>query len=143
MNFPSQIFFNNINHGYRAAILTKKNFVAAYIFYDCGYLFLLRKDAQNNAPCNCIKPPYIFRLTTQNLYCFMIVVLTKTFFVYLVTVQIKQRLLISNWTVRTEASFCTSCKYRVYIPKYFGLFEQVDTLHFYIIFISLIILLSL
>ena len=24
MNFPSQIFFNDINHGYRAAILKKK-----------------------------------------------------------------------------------------------------------------------
>ena len=23
MNFPSQIFFNNVNHGYRAAILNK------------------------------------------------------------------------------------------------------------------------
>ena len=39
--------------------------------------------------------------------------------------------------------------YRVYkcskqsVPKYLRLFEQVDTLHFYIIFISIIILLSL
>ena len=29
------------------------------------------------------------------------------------------------------------------VPKYLRLFEQVDTLHFYIIFISIIILLSL
>ena len=42
MNFPSQIFFNDINHGYRAAIL-KKNFlwllpfymvVATYFYYE-------------------------------------------------------------------------------------------------------------
>ena len=42
MNFPSQIFFNDINHGYRAAIL-KKNYlwllplymvVATYFYYE-------------------------------------------------------------------------------------------------------------
>ena len=42
---------------------------------------------------------YVFRLSTQNIYCFMIVVLTKTFFVYLATVQIRPRLLIWKWTV--------------------------------------------
>ena len=42
MNFPSQIFFNNINHGYRAAILNKNPFwllpyymaVATYCYYE-------------------------------------------------------------------------------------------------------------
>ena len=42
MNFPSQIFFNYINHDYRAAILKKSSFwlvpsymvVAAYCFYE-------------------------------------------------------------------------------------------------------------
>ena len=42
MNFPSQIFFNDIDHGYRAAIL-KKNYlwllpfsmvVATYFYYE-------------------------------------------------------------------------------------------------------------
>ena len=42
MNFPSQIFFNDINHGYRAAVL-KKNYlwlfplnmvVATYLYYE-------------------------------------------------------------------------------------------------------------
>ena len=33
----------------------------------------------------------VFRLTTQYFYCFMIVVLTKTFFLYLTTVQIKTK----------------------------------------------------
>ena len=32
MNFPSQIFFNDINHGYRAAIL-KKNYLWLLPFY--------------------------------------------------------------------------------------------------------------
>ena len=41
----------------------------------------------------------------------MVVVLTKTFFVYLMTVQIRPRLLILG----IEASFCTSCKYRAYL----------------------------
>ena len=36
----------------------------------------------------------VFRLATQNFYCFMIVVLMKTFFVYLAAVQIRPRLLI-------------------------------------------------
>ena len=34
-----------------------KFFVAASIIYDCGCLFLLWKSAQNDAHCNCIKPP--------------------------------------------------------------------------------------
>ena len=34
MNFPSQLFFNDINHGYRAAIL-KKLFVAVFVPYGC------------------------------------------------------------------------------------------------------------
>ena len=41
MNFPSRIFINDINHGYRAAILEKKKFVAASVLYGCGYLSLL------------------------------------------------------------------------------------------------------
>ena len=42
MNFPSQIFFNNINYAYRAAILQKNSLwllpiymvVAAYFYYE-------------------------------------------------------------------------------------------------------------
>ena len=42
MNFPSQTFFNNINHGYRAAILQKISLwllsfyvaVATYCYYE-------------------------------------------------------------------------------------------------------------
>ena len=36
----------------------------------------------------------------QICYCFMLVVLTKTFFVYLTTMQIRPRLLIWKWNVR-------------------------------------------
>ena len=44
MNFPSQIFFNDINHGYKTALL-KKNYlwllsvymdVASYCYYEKG-----------------------------------------------------------------------------------------------------------
>ena len=31
--------------------------MAASIIHGCGYLFLLWKGAQNDAHCNCIKPP--------------------------------------------------------------------------------------
>ena len=46
MNFPSQIFFNNINHGYRAAILTK-NYLWLLPFFiavatSCYYLKVRR-----------------------------------------------------------------------------------------------------
>ena len=41
-----------------------------------------------------------FKLATQNFFCFMIVILTKTFFVYLATVQILPRILIWKLTVR-------------------------------------------
>ena len=42
MNFPSQIFFNDINHGYRAAILKKNSLwllpfymaVATYLYHE-------------------------------------------------------------------------------------------------------------
>ena len=42
MNFPSQIFFNDINHGYRAVILKKNSLwllplymvVATYFYYE-------------------------------------------------------------------------------------------------------------
>ena len=47
MNFPSQIFFNDINDGYRPAIL-KKLFVAASIQYGFAYLILLWKGVQND-----------------------------------------------------------------------------------------------
>ena len=45
MNFPSQIFFNDISHSYKAALLNKKLFVAAFISCGCGFLLLLRKKA--------------------------------------------------------------------------------------------------
>ena len=37
--------------------IKEKVFVAASIIYGCGSLFLLWKGAQNDAHCNCIKPP--------------------------------------------------------------------------------------
>ena len=55
MNFPSQIFFKDINHGYRAAIL-KKILCVSFHFIWCGYLFLLLKGAQKDVHFNCIRP---------------------------------------------------------------------------------------
>ena len=60
MNFPSQIFFNYINHGYREAILKKTFFMAASVLYGCGYLLLLWKGMQNDPYCNSIVPPLAF-----------------------------------------------------------------------------------
>ena len=42
MNFPSQIFFNDINHGYRAAIL-KKNSLWLLPFYMVWLLISIMK----------------------------------------------------------------------------------------------------
>ena len=42
MNFPSQIFFNDINHGYRAAIL-KKNSLWLLQFYMVWLLISIMK----------------------------------------------------------------------------------------------------
>ena len=57
MNFPSQMFFNGINHDYRAAYIEEKSFVAASVLYGCGYFLLLWTGVQNDAHCNCIVPP--------------------------------------------------------------------------------------
>ena len=34
MNFPSQMFFNDINHDYRAAICEEKSFAATSCYYE-------------------------------------------------------------------------------------------------------------
>ena len=53
--------FTNIFYRYKSwlqrSYIKEKFFVAASILYGCGYLFLLWKGAQNDAHCNCIKPP--------------------------------------------------------------------------------------
>ena len=67
MNFPSKIFFNNINHGYSAAILKKSSLwvlpsymvVATYCYYKkerrtmhtAIALYLLKKESQLNEVC--------------------------------------------------------------------------------------------
>ena len=47
MNFPSQIFFDDINC-LQSSYVKEKLFVAASILYGCGYLFLLSKGVQND-----------------------------------------------------------------------------------------------
>ena len=66
MNFPSKIFFNNINHGYSAAILKKSSLwvllsymvVATYCYtkewrtmHTAIVLYLLKKESQLNEVC--------------------------------------------------------------------------------------------
>ena len=45
MNFPSQIFFNDINHGYRAAIL-KKKFLWLLQFYMVVATYFYREKVR-------------------------------------------------------------------------------------------------
>ena len=61
MNFPSQIFFNDI--GYKAALLKKKLLVAAFNLYGCGFLLILRKGEQNE--CALLK--YLYSFSTAEL----------------------------------------------------------------------------
>ena len=49
MNFPSQIFFNDISHGFKAALLNKKVSVVAFVLCGCGFSLLLRKKANECA----------------------------------------------------------------------------------------------
>ena len=67
MNFPSKIFFSDINHGYSAAILEKSSLwvlpsymvVATYCYYKKGHrtihtataLYLPKKESQLNEIC--------------------------------------------------------------------------------------------
>ena len=54
MNFP-QIFFNDINHGYRAVVLIKNYLWLLPLYMVVATYFYFGNDAH----CNCIKPPYI------------------------------------------------------------------------------------
>ena len=60
MNFPSQIFFNDIDP-LQSSYIKEKIFVVASIFYGCGYLFLydngLRHERVKWTEPPCIKPP--------------------------------------------------------------------------------------
>ena len=47
MNFPSQIFFNDI--GYKE-VLMKENSLWQFNLYGCGFLLLLWKGEQNECP---------------------------------------------------------------------------------------------
>ena len=59
MNFSSQIFFNNINHGHRlASYIEKKIFAAASLLHGHGYLLLLSQSQETRK-----KPVFPFLLT--------------------------------------------------------------------------------
>ena len=70
MNFPSQIFFNDINHGYRAAIFKKNSLwllpfymvVATYFYYE-----KVRKTMRTAIVSNLLKTVLtIYNLILQN-----------------------------------------------------------------------------
>ena len=56
MNVPSQIFFNDINYGYRAVILKKNSLWQLPLYMVVPTYFFYEKGAQNDTRCNCIKP---------------------------------------------------------------------------------------
>ena len=46
MNFPSQIFFNDINHGYKA-VLSKKNSLWLFsIYMDVAVIVIMKRGAE-------------------------------------------------------------------------------------------------
>ena len=55
--FPFTYIFLTILIMVTEQLYWRKNFIAASVWYSCGYLFLLWQGAQNNAHCNCIIPP--------------------------------------------------------------------------------------
>ena len=55
MNSPSQIFFKDINHGYRAVILKKNSLWLVPFYMVVATYFYYEKECR--MMCNCIKPP--------------------------------------------------------------------------------------
>ena len=49
MNFPSQIFFNDINHGYKAALLKKNSLWLLAIYMDVVSYSYYEKGRRTNA----------------------------------------------------------------------------------------------
>ena len=49
MNFPSQIFFNNVNHGYKAALLKKNSLWLLSIYMDVTFYYYYEKGRRKNA----------------------------------------------------------------------------------------------
>ena len=55
--FSFIVIFQRYWSWFQGSYIKEIFFVAAFILYGCGYLFLLWKGAQSDAYCNCIKPP--------------------------------------------------------------------------------------
>ena len=50
MNFPSQIFFKDINHGYKAALLKKNSLWLLLIYMGVVFHCYYEKGRRTNAP---------------------------------------------------------------------------------------------
>ena len=46
MNFPSQIFFNDINHGYKAALLKKNSLWLLSIYMDVACIVIMKRGSE-------------------------------------------------------------------------------------------------
>ena len=49
MNFPSQIFFNDINHGYKTALLKKNYLWLLSVYMDVASYYYYEKGRRTNA----------------------------------------------------------------------------------------------
>ena len=49
MNFPSQIFFNDINHGYKTALLKKNYLWLLSVYMDVTSYYYYEKGRRTNA----------------------------------------------------------------------------------------------
>ena len=46
MNFPSQIFFKDINHGYKAALLKKNSLWLLSIYMDVACIVIMKRGSE-------------------------------------------------------------------------------------------------
>ena len=65
MSFPSQIFFNDINHGYRAAILTEKSLWLLPIYLAAATYFYYEKVGRTMRTAiyhTSLKAPFVLKI---------------------------------------------------------------------------------
>ena len=68
MNFPSQLLFNDINHGHRAALLKKSFFVAASILYGCDLLTAITKSCAEQCSLQLYRTPLTCLVLDHNFF---------------------------------------------------------------------------
>ena len=68
MNFPSQLLFNDINHGHRAALLKKSFFVAASILNGCDLLTAITKSCAEQCSLQLYRTPLTCLVLDHNFF---------------------------------------------------------------------------